>query len=72
MFKIEKNVPSPNRMKHDNIALAKEMEVGDSVVVPTNQAGSLGRTIKNDGFRYETSKIKDTETTRVWKLSVVE
>lgn len=67
-YKVEKNVPLPRHNKGGYFApLVNEMEVGDSVVIPTIElARRLRVSISNRGFSASVSRQVDGSF-RVWK-----
>ena len=66
-MKIEKNITAPRKpMKW--VPLAKQMDVGDSVLVNTqSEKSSLTTAIKAQG--YEVTTKKEGDKFRVWKTS---
>lgn len=66
-MKIEKNITAPRKpMKW--LPLAKQMDVGDSVLVNTNsQKSALTIALKAQGHKVATRK--DGDKFRVWRMS---
>ena len=67
--KIEKGVPVPGGRKTSQYAdLAKQMEPGDSVAVPTIESrNSLYSYLRSIGYKPLTRKLSDG-TYRVWRV----
>jgi len=67
-FKIDKNITPPSTTG-SFISIAKEMVVGDSILVTRAESSSLSRAIKVTGYLTTTARDKDQEgMVRVWKL----
>ena len=68
-IKIEKGVPIPEARRTSHIRqLAKQMQVGDSVVVPTVEAGnSLYSHLRSIGHKSTSRKLSDG-TYRLWRI----
>jgi hypothetical protein len=66
-MKIEKNIPAPRKpMKW--MPLAKQMNVGDSVLIPTtSDRSALTMALKSQGYKVATRKEGDQ--IRVWRIS---
>lgn len=66
-MKIEKNIPTPRKpMKW--MPLAKQMDVGDSVLIPTtSDRSALTMALKSQGYKVATRKEGDQ--IRVWRIS---
>ena len=73
MLKIEKGVPLPKRGadQRGEIRLALEqMEVGDSVVIPTHMRQITHQAAKAAGVEIATRTInKETQDMRVWRTA---
>jgi len=73
-FKIEKNVPPPQKNNFGMAALARKMEPGDSVVFNTyGRANGLRNRIYEMGHKAKVCQINDVlkpqaPNYRVWKL----
>ena len=68
-IKIEKDVPIPEGRKTSHIReLAKQMQIGDSVVVPTVEfRNGLYSHIRSIGHKSTSRKLSDG-TYRVWRV----
>jgi hypothetical protein len=66
-MKIEKNITIPRKpMKW--MPLAKQMDVGDSVLIPTTSDRSA-LTIALKALGYEVTTRKEGDQIRVWRMS---
>lgn len=66
--KIEKGVPLPEERNYTKrfFNIVKDMEVGDSVVVPVNESVSLRMAGYRQGFKMTFRRISETEF-RAWR-----
>jgi hypothetical protein len=68
---IEKNIPIPGARSQNTIWPFRQMEVGDSVLVPEERADNArviaSRVKKTDGFRFTSRKVEGG--TRIWRIA---
>ena len=69
-MKIDKHIPIPDgRTKSGNAPIARQMKVGDSVNVPSQEArNSLYSYLRALGCKATTRKLKDG-TYRIWRTT---
>jgi hypothetical protein len=65
-FKIEKNIPIPRR-RGGFLQTMREMEIGDSVLIPLQVRNSVSTTAKRLNIELTSKKINDKEV-RVWRV----
>lgn len=67
---IEDNVPLPPPPKGKNAEVyeaAKQMKVGQSIVIPKQKNGFTSNLAKSTGFRFRQQYLEN-ETMRIWRI----
>jgi len=73
MFTIEKNIPLPARARSEHYPL-KDMEVGDSFLVPSNDKAKTAASVRSCSQRHRASGANFSvrmvaEGVRVWRTA---